>query len=137
MEINILAIVIATVASFAVGAVWYMALFSKKWAEMHNMDKLSDAELKEMSAKMGPFYGLQLLMTALSCVILAVFIALLPELKPIYIAILAWAGFVLPVVVSSVIFGGTEAKYIGQKILIMASELLVRFIVAVLVLGVM
>lgn len=137
MEINIWAIALATVVSFATGAVWYMALFGKQWAKMHGMDKLSNAEMKEMSAKMGPFYGLQLLMTVISCAILAVLITLLPELQPVHIAILAWAGFGLPVVVSSVIFGGTPAKYIAQKIGIMASELLARFIFAALVIGAM
>ena len=130
MEINIIAVIVATIAMFAVGAVWYMALFSKKWAEMHSMDKMSDKEMKEMSAKMGPFYGLQLLMTIVSAFVLAYLMALLPNISPLMITLLVWVGFVLPADVSSVIFGGTKIKDMMPKIMIQAGETVVRLLVA-------
>lgn len=130
MEINIIAVSVATIAMFAVGAVWYMALFSKKWAEMHGMDKLSDKQMKEMSAKMGPYYGLQLIMTIISAVVLAYLIGELPNMSPFMVAFLVWVGFVLPADVSSVIFGGTKSQHMMPKIMIQASEALVRLLVA-------
>jgi hypothetical protein len=45
-----------------------------------------------------------------------------------------WLGFVVPAQVSAVIFGGTEGKYVVQKIAIMASEAVVRLMVAAWVL---
>lgn len=130
MGVNVLAIVIATIAMFAVGAVWYVVLFSKQWAKIHGMDKISDKEMKEMSAKMGPFYVLQLLMTIISAFVLAYLMTLLPNTSPLMIAFLVWVGFVLPADVSSVIFGGTKSKDMIPKIMIQAGEALVRLLVA-------
>ncbi len=130
MEINILAVIVATIAMFAVGGLWYMVLFQKQWSKMHDMDKLTDKQLEEMSAKMGPYYGLQLLMTILSAWVLVYVMNLLPDMPPVLIAVLMWAGFVLPMSVSGVIFGGTKSKYILSKILIQSGETLVRLIVA-------
>lgn len=135
MEVNIFAVIVAAAAMFAVGALWYMVLFAKKWARMHGMDKLSDKQMKELSSKMGPFYGLQLLMTVISAWVLAYLMILLPEVSPILVAFLVWVGFVLPADVSSVIFGGTEGKYIGSKISIQAGEALVRLTVAALIIS--
>lgn len=130
MEINLLAIAAATVAMFVVGAVWYMGLFAKKWGEMHGMDNYTEKEMKEMSAKMGPYYALQLVMTVLSAVALAYLVQLLPDVTPVWLAFVVWAGFVLPMVVSGVVFGGTEAKYMLPKITIQAIEALLRLVVA-------
>lgn len=136
MEINILAVIAATVAMFAVGGVWYMVLFSKQWSKIHGMDKMTDKDLQEMSSKMGPYYGLQLLMTVLSAVALAYLIGLLPDVSPVLVALLVWAGFVLPADVSSVLFGGTKGNYMMPKILIQAGEALVRLVVAALIISI-
>ena len=135
MNINIVAVIVATIAMFAVGAVWYMGLFSRQWGKIHGMDKYSEVEMKEMSAKMGPYYGLQLLMTIISAWVLAYLMSLLPNTHPVMIAFLVWVGFVLPADVSGVIFGGTEGKYIVPKILIQAGEALVRLVVAAFVIS--
>ena len=130
MEVNVFAVVIATIAMFAVGALWYMVLFSKQWLKMHDMDKVTDKELKEMSAKMGPFYGLQLSMTIVSAFVLAYLMTLLPNVSPLMLAFIVWVGFVLPADVSSVIFGGTKSKDMLPKIMIQAGEALVRLLLA-------
>jgi 1,4-dihydroxy-2-naphthoate octaprenyltransferase len=133
MEVNGLAILAATVAMFAVGAFWYMVPFAKAWGDIHDFDKLSKAQQKEMQSKMGPFYGAQLVMTILSAWILAVMIGFMPDQSPHFIALLAWLGFVLPAQVSAVIFGGTEPKNVAPKIAIMASEALLHLQVAAFV----
>lgn len=130
MEVNIVAVIVATVAMFGVGALWYMVLFSKQWAKMHGMDKMTDKEMKEMSAKMGPYYGLQLLMTIVSAWVLAYLMSLLPNVAPMLVAVLVWLGFVLPADVSGVIFGGTNTKDMFPKIAIQAGEALLRLVVA-------
>ena len=135
MEVNILAVIVATVAMFAVGAVWYMVFFAKKWGQLHDFDSYSKEEQKAMAAKMGPFYGLQLLMTLLSAWVLAYLMVQLPNMSPVLIAIAVWAGFVLPADVSGVIFGGTKPKDIAAKILIQAGEALLRLVVAALVIS--
>ena len=134
MEINIVAVLVATVAMFAVGGFWYMVPFAKIWGTMHGFHKLSKEQQKEMSAKMGPYYGAQALVTLASAWVLAYFIAALPEVSPYFIAFMLWLGFLLPANVSAVIFGGTEGKYILPKILIMAGGALACNLAGALVL---
>ena len=125
MEINFVAVLVATVAMFVVGGFWYMVPFAKAWGKMHNFDALSKEEQKAMQSKMGPYYGAQALVTLASAWVLAYFLAALPNTSPYLIALLLWLGFLLPANVSAVIFGGTEGKYIVPKIAIMTGGALV------------
>lgn len=120
MEINILAVLAATVAMFAIGAFWYTVPFANAWGIMHGFDKLSEAEQKDMALKMGPYYGAQALVTLASAWVLAIFMSELPGVTWLQLAFWVWLGFTLPANVSAVIFGGTEGKYIAGKIAIMA-----------------
>lgn len=54
--VNYLAVLVAGVIAFVIGAIWYTALFGKKWRDLHGY---SEAQLKEMQAKMNPpiFFG--------------------------------------------------------------------------------
>ncbi len=58
-NINFLAVIVATIAAFALGAVWYTALFGKRW--MREVG-LSEEQLKQ-GAHMGRIYGTCLLLT--------------------------------------------------------------------------
>ncbi|MEO5949471.1 MAG: DUF1761 domain-containing protein [Candidatus Saccharimonas sp.] len=126
MQVSIVAVIAATAAMFAVGAFWYMVPFAKAWGRIHDFDKRSKAEQQEMQSKMGPYYGVQLVMTVLSAWMLAILISVLPNYSPYLLALIVWLGFVLPAQVSSVIFGGTAPKYIPLKTAIMAGEALLH-----------
>ena len=118
---SILAILIASVVQFIIGAIWYMPIFGKKWGEIHGMDKVPPEELKMMQKKMGPFFLLQFVMTVVTTVVLAIFITYLPSDWNVYaLAFFFWIGFVVPTQVSAVVFGGTKFEWIFTKILIMA-----------------
>src|SRR5437868_3473041 len=95
-HINFLAVLIAALAQFAVGGIWYTVIFGKKWGEMHGFDKLSKAKQDEMKSMMGPFYGLQFLVTIFTSVVLAKLIVLLPNYSAYTLALLVWLGFVVP-----------------------------------------
>lgn len=129
-DVNLGTVAAATVGMFVVGAVWYMGLFAKKWGEIHGFDKLDRKTQKEMQAKMGPYYGAQIVVTIFSAFALAKLITLLPDYSVYSLALLVWFGFVLPTQVSAVIFGGTEPKWIVQKASIMAGEALAHLLVA-------
>jgi hypothetical protein len=45
-DINWLAVLVATIAWFLIGAVWYSALFQKQWVAHHNIN-ISDPALKK------------------------------------------------------------------------------------------
>lgn len=55
-DINWLAVLVAAVISFFLGAIWYMPLFGKLWVSLHGY---SEVQLEEMKAKMKPpvFFG--------------------------------------------------------------------------------
>lgn len=118
MEGNLVAVLAATIVMFAVGAVWYMVFFSKQWGEIHGFEKLSKNEQREMQSQMGLLYGTQMLVTFVSAWVLAFFLALLPNVAWYTLAFLLWLGFIVPTEVSSVIFGGTEGRWILSKIVI-------------------
>jgi hypothetical protein len=121
MEINYVAVGVATVVQFIVGAVWYMFLFGKTWGRMHGFDQLSKEVQQSMMKKMPPFYALQFGLTFLTSYVLALFIDAFPPSWNIYgEAGFFWLGFVVPTQVSAVVFGGTEGKWVWQKISIMA-----------------
>ncbi len=124
MQINYLAIIIATVLQFITGALWFGLLFGKQWGEMHGFDKLSKEVQQKMQKEMGPFYGLQILMTLITTTVLAIFVAN-TSWNPFALAAFCWMGFVFPTEVSSVIFGGTEKKWMVQKIAIQAGSIFV------------
>jgi hypothetical protein len=136
-DINIVAVVLATLAQFGVGAIWYMPLFGKLWGEIHCFDKLDKKTQKEMQAKMGPFYGLQLLMTALTTIVLAKLIVALPSYSSYFLATLSWIGFIVPTQAAAVIFGGTEQKWMAKKFGVMAGGSLACLLVAALILSMM
>lgn len=117
MMLNYWAILAATVLQFIFGAVWYSFLFGRLWGKMHGFDKLSKDVQEEMMKKMGPFYAAQFLVTLLTTSVLALFMDALPQDWNAYgMAGFFWLGFVVPTVVSGVIFGGTEGKWIVKKI---------------------
>lgn len=125
MSINYIAIGIATVVQFIIGAIWYSLLFGKLWGKIHGFDKIPKEEQEKMMKKMGPLYALQLFVTIITTFVLAIFITYQPNWNAYVMAGFFWIGFVVPAQVSSVIFGGTEYKWITMKILIMAGASIV------------
>ena len=48
MGVDYMAVLVAAVVMFAIGALWYMVLFAKQWGEMFGFDKLSKKEQKDL-----------------------------------------------------------------------------------------
>lgn len=121
MQLNFLAIILATVAQFIIGAVWYSVFFGKLWGKIHGFDKLPKEVQQRMMKEMPPYYGIQALVTLITSVVLTIFITYLPSSWNHYaLAGFFWIGFVVPTQVSAVIFGGTERKWIVKKIAVQA-----------------
>lgn len=121
INVNLWAVLAATAVQFVVGAVWYMGIFAKPWGEMFDFDKLPKEKQREMQKQMGPFYGMQILVTFLTSYVLAHFLIALPNVEVWQLAVWLWLGFMLPTQVSAVIFGGVEPKWIARRIGIMAT----------------
>lgn len=125
MDVNYVAVLVAALADFVIGAIWYMPIFGKIWGEMHGFDKLSKKEQDEARKGMAPFMVIQFVITVITVWALAKLNLVLADYSIYTLALLAWIGFVVPTQIAAVIFGGTEQKWILKKCLIMAGGSLV------------
>ncbi len=135
MELNYLGIIVATVAQFVFGWIWYGPIFGKIWGQIHGFDKLSKEVQQQMMKEMAPFYGLQLLVTVITTTALSVMLTSLPSWNTYILAGVLWLGFVLPTQVSAVVFGGTDKKWMFPKIAIQSGAALACIMIASLVLN--
>ncbi|MEK7602920.1 MAG: DUF1761 domain-containing protein [Patescibacteria group bacterium] len=135
MEFSWIAVIVASIAMFVVGAIWYMPLFGKMWGEMFGFDKLDKKTQAKMQKEMGPYYALQMGVTFLTAAVLTKLVVLLPNYSAYTLAFLLWLGLIFPTQVSAVIFGGTEVKWIKRRILIMAGGSLLPLLAAAFVIS--
>jgi fatty acid desaturase len=127
--LNWFAIVVVTVANFILGAVWFSAFFGKQWWRIHHGDeKMTEAKMKEMSKGMGTLMVTEFVATGLMIVGLACLIGAIPEYSGIKIAFMVWLAFVLPMVISSVIWGNDRREMRLQKIALSASYRLIALL---------
>ena len=121
MNINILAIIVATVAQFFIGAIWYTPIFGKLWGRIHGFDHLTPEAQKEMQKGMWKLLVPQFIFTFITTFVFALLKSGFPPEWNIYgLAGFFWLGFVVPTQVAAVLFGGTDPKWVVTKILIMA-----------------
>lgn len=121
MTLNYVAILVASVVQFIIGAIWYTPIFGKLWGKIHGFDMVPPEEQKVMQKKMLPLLAVQFLVTVVTTVVLAIFITYLPVGWNVYaLAAFFWIGFVVPTQVGAVVFGGTKPEWVVTKILIMA-----------------
>ena len=133
-NINLLAVLAATVVQFIIGVIWYMVLFAKPWGEMFGFDKLPKEKQREMQKQMGPMYALQVVVTLITSYVLAHFIMNEQGVAAYLLAMWVWIGFVVPTQVSAVIFGGVDPKWIVRRIVIMGGGSLACLLAAAYVL---
>lgn len=135
MELNIMAIVVATVVQFIIGGVWYMGIFGTLWGEIHGFNALTKEAQQKAQQHMRPLLFVQFGLTVMTTFVLALLMTGLPTQWSGYgLAGFVWLGFVLPAQVSAVIFGGTEPKWVIKKIAVSTGASLVSLLAAAAVL---
>ncbi len=121
MTLNYVAMLVATVAQFILGAIWYMPIFGKTWGKIHGIDVKSEDEVKIAQKQMVPFLIIQIIITFVTTLVLDIFITYIPTDWNAYgLAGLIWIGFFVPTQIGAVIFGGTKSEWMVKKILIMS-----------------
>lgn len=121
MYINYLAVLVAAVAQFIIGAIWYTPIFGKMWGKIHGFDAQSPEVQADMRKKMMPLLAAQFGVTLITTYVFALLLNGFPADWNRYgLAFFFWLGFVFPTQVSAVLFGGTDPKWIFWKIAIMA-----------------
>jgi len=119
MELNYTAIIVATIAQFIFGAIWYTPIFGKIWGKIHGFDQVPAEKQKEMMKGMWKFLVMQFIFTLLTTVVFAYLLTGFTSDWNIYkLAFLYWLGFMLPTQVAAVIFGGTKPEWMMTKIAI-------------------
>jgi hypothetical protein len=134
MSINYTAVLLATLAQFVIGSIWYMPVFGTLWGKIHGFDKKSKKEQTEARKGMGPLLGVQLVITAVTSLVLAKLFVLIPNYSVYTLAGLVWIGFFVPVQIAGVIFGGTEPKWFVTKTAILSGGSLACLFVAAAIL---
>jgi hypothetical protein len=138
MEVNYVAIFVASVLQFVFGAIWYTPVFGKVWGKIHGFDKHSPEVQKEMMKKMGPLLAAQFVVTIVTTAVLAVLLeGWNGDWSAYVVAGLLWLGFIVPTQISAVLFGGTEPRWVVTKILVMAGSALGCVMIAAAVLSMM
>ena len=137
MSINYFAVLVAAVAEFIIGAIWYMPIFGRLWGKIHGFNALDKVDRKKAQAAMAPMLVLQFVVTILTTLVLAKLIIMNPNYSVYTLAWFAWIGFVVPTQIASIIFGGTKSKWILTKALIMAGGSILCLVAAVAILHAM
>lgn len=130
-------ILLATVLQFILGALWYSPLmFGKVWMSVMEVSNYSKEELQKMQKSMMPFYGVQIILTLITTFVLANNLAFnnLTGAAAYGYAFFMWFGYMMPVAVSSVIFGSTKRKFWAKQIGIMLGMELIGIMLATLIL---
>ncbi len=105
-SINYLAVLVAAIAAFGVGAVWYGVLFSKKW--MAAVGK-PQAELGKPLPSMVTTLICYLLMAFMSAVV-HIWVGVTSPGQGITVAIFLWAGFAISSIAPGIMFTGSSRK---------------------------
>ncbi len=105
-EINYLAVLVAAVATFAIGALWYSPLvLGKAWMEAHGY---TPDELERMRKTAARAYFLSFLCYLVMALVYAVLISLTAAttaLSGLWLGFLLWLGFVATTGLTSHLFG--------------------------------
>ena len=109
VHINYLAVVVAAVAAFAIGGLWYSPLlFAKQWVKAHGY---TEEQVKEMQKGAGKAYGVSILcqvLIALAIAVLVYYIHMERCVQGLKLALLIWGGFAFPLGLMATMY--TEKK---------------------------
>lgn len=136
VTLNWIAIIISTVISFAIGAVWHGPIFGKLWMRIHHgKDSFNDAEMKKSMEGMWKLMVTEFVASLLMIIGLACIIRAIPEYSAIQNAFLIWVAFVVPVMTSTVIWGADAKKWMATKVAIASAGRLVSLLIAAYILA--
>lgn len=105
VHINYLAVVVAAVAAFAIGGLWYSpVLFAKQWVKAHG---LTEEQLKERQKGAGKSYAIAIVCQILIGLAIAVLVGYLHLgvcVQGLKLALLIWAGLAFPLGLMATMF---------------------------------
>ncbi len=128
MTLNWIAIIVLSIAQFAVGSLWFWPLFGKTWMKIHHKTALTKAQEQEMMKGMRKLMLTEFVASILITIALACLVAAIPTMPGRKIGLMIWIGFVLPMTASNVIRGNDDRKWMCTKIILAAGYRLVSLL---------
>ena len=96
VHVNFLAVAVAAIVAFIIGALWYSLLFGKLWLKAH---AYTDEQVAEMQKGAAKAYSVTLvcdLLIALAIAVLIGYLDLHRCMQGLKLGLLVWAGFAFP-----------------------------------------
>ncbi len=122
MEINYTLVLIAAIAQFVLGGLWYSPLmFGTWWMQIMEVTHISKDELKKMQKEMVPFYALQFFLTLFTTISFANLLPYISAFSAYHVAFWLWVGFIAPLQIGMVIWGNTKKKFWIKQLIVMTS----------------
>lgn len=112
--LNLWAVVVSAIASMVIGSIWYGPLFGKKYMAATGMDMLSVEQQEKMKKGVAKMYILQFIGSLVMFYVLAGVIVWFGELTAgggAAIAFWMWLGFVVPLKLSDMLWGGKMSLF--------------------------
>ncbi|MBI4895479.1 MAG: DUF1761 domain-containing protein [Candidatus Aenigmarchaeota archaeon] len=110
-SVNLLAVLVAAIASFIIGFLWYGPLFGKSWIKMMGWTPKQTAEARKKgmakSAVVGFISGLVISFVLANII---KFSGALSLIEGLAIGFLVWIGFVAAIMLGSVLWEGRDIK---------------------------
>ena len=106
IQVNIMAVAVASLAAFALGAIWYSVLFGKQWVKAHGF---TEAQVAEMQKAAGPGYLVSLVgyvVMGLVFSALITYTGFTEVTEGLWLGFLLWGGFALTTGITNAIFSG-------------------------------
>lgn len=92
-QINFWAVIVAAVASFGVGGLWYGMLFAKQWVRVHGFSEEQEQQMqKNQPRNFGLFFVVDLIMAAVMS-LLVVNLGIDSAVEGAGLGLLLWLGF--------------------------------------------
>lgn len=102
VPINYLAVVVAALANYIIGAIWYSALFSKPWQKLSGVSEMKVTAVSVIVALVGAFLTSYILDHAL--IFASEYLKTSGVGAGLMVGFLNWLGFIAPVTVGVVIY---------------------------------
>lgn len=116
MTLNWIAIIILSIAQFAVGSLWFWPLFGKTWMKIHHKEGLTKAKEKELMKGMRKLMLTEFIASFLITIALACLVAAIPTMPGRKIGLMIWLWFILPQSASNVIRWNDDRRWMCIKI---------------------
>lgn len=131
IEVNYIAVLVAAIASMAVGYLWYGPIFGKMWMSLSGISK---EQIDEAKAKggMGKNYAIAYVFASLMAYVLAHFVnvwQVVDVVSAFQLTFWVWLGFIVTVMANSVLW---ERKPVKLYFLNIAHYLVAIFVMALI-----